>query len=207
MSPLPKLLLAASAVLGLALPAFAEKPKFAVVDITRAFEAYHVTILEKEKIRESRAALKRDPRLEKIKLMELELVELRDKVRDVTLSEGERQLHYREFHLKDQDLRKLQRDAREDLSERSRTIDVAMVHKTRHLLGEVRAVVQKVSEEGGFDFAFEKSGKTSSQIPTLIYIRDATDITDLVIEILNNGNAVETDIATVGKPVPVKSAR
>ena len=42
---------------------------------------------------------------------------------------------------------------------------------------------------------FELGGNTSSQIPTLIYIRNATDITDLVIESLNKNQPEDKKVA------------
>lgn len=196
---LPRFCPAFLLLLGLALPSAAQKPNFATVDISRAFEAYHITVAEREKIRQARAELKRDPRLEKIKLLEVELLDLRDRVRDTTLTDSERQNHFRKFQIKAQDLRALQRATIEHLDEQARIIDEGMVKKTRHLLGEIRAAVQKLALEGGYDYVFESSGKTSSQIQSLIYIRHATDLTDLVIEALNGGEA-DKDIATVEKP-------
>ena len=66
-----------------------------------------------------------------------------------------------------------------------------MVRTTRELLGDVRAIVQKIAEEEGFDHVFEVSGETSSQLSTLIYIRNATDLTDRVIEELNKDQPKE----------------
>ncbi len=194
--PLPRLLLLGSVALGLMLPATAGKPKFAVVDVTRAFEAYHLAAEEKARIVADRSKLKKDPRLEKIKLTRVELLDLRNNVRDGTLSEAEREEYFRKFQMKAYELRALQRDTVQNLEEQSKNIDADMVKKTRHLLGEVHAAIRKVSLEGDFDHVFEKSGKTSSQIPPLIYIRDATDITDLVIEVLNKDAPPKKDVAT-----------
>lgn len=199
MFPLSRQSIPLLAAFGLATSAFAGKPKFAIVDVTRAFEAYHVTVLEKENIEKARAALQNDPRFEKIKLLKVELLDLRDDVRDTTRSHDEREQAFREFQIKDRDLRVLQRETSEHIAEQARIIDTAMVKKTRHLLGEVRAAIQKIAQEGGYDYVFETSGRTSSQIPPLIYIRDAVDLTAPVIDALNR-TETEKDVATVGAP-------
>ena len=64
MSLVPRLLLSTIAVLGLALTASANKPKFATADAAKAFEAYYITKTEKAEIRKARTKLKHDPRLE-----------------------------------------------------------------------------------------------------------------------------------------------
>ena len=48
-----------------------------------------------------------------------------------------------------------------------------------------------VAFEEGFDHVFEVSGETSSQLSTLIYIRNATDLTDRVIKELNKKQSKE----------------
>ena len=68
-----------------------------------------------------------------------------------------------------------------------------MVQKTRELLQDVQNIVRKIAEEEGIDHVFEVSGKSSSQLPSLIYIRNATDLTDRVIEELNR-NQPEKEI-------------
>ncbi len=200
--PRPRLLLPAILVLSLSLPASGEKPRFAVVDVAKAFEAYHVTQEEKEKNNNNaaRAELKKDKRLEQIKLTRVELLDLRENVRDTTLSEAQREEYFRKFQIKAHELRSLQRDTLNYLAEQKRIIDTAMVDKTKELLETIRSVVREISEEGGYDYVFEKGGKTSSQIAPLIYIRNATDLTDLVIKTLNKDAPPEKAVATVENP-------
>lgn len=198
--PRPRLPLSAILALSLSLPALAEKPKFAVVDVAKAFEAYHVTLEEKEKNKAARAELKKDKRLEQIKLTRVELLDLRENVRDTTLAEAQREEYFRKFQIKAHELRSLQRDTLNYLAEQNRIIDTAMVDKTKELLETIRSVVREIGEQGGYDYVFEKGGKTSSQIAPLIYIRNATDLTDLVIKTLNKDAPPRKAVATVGNP-------
>ena len=183
---------------GLSLPLLAERPKFAVVNVTQAFEAYHLSVEEHARTRAAREELKKDKRLERIKLTRVELLDLRNNVRDATLPEAQRQEYFRKFQMKAHELRSLQRDTIHHLDEQNKTIDEAMVKKTRVLLEAVRAVVQNLGEEGGYDYVFEMGGKTSSQIAPLIYIRHATDLTELVIETLNKDAPAKKAVATTG---------
>lgn len=94
----------------------------------------------------------------------------------------------------------LRRERDEHMSEQLKLINESMVKKTYDLLGDIRAIVQKIADEKGFDFVFEKSGKTSSQLAPLIYIRNSTDITELVITELNKNKPPEKDVASTVNP-------
>lgn len=197
---LPRLCLLLSAALGLALPALAEKPKFATVDVSHAFEAYYLTVAEKAKIKTAREKLAKDPRHEVLKLLEVEVRDLKDQTRDPTLTERERKEFYRRYMMKNYERVSLRRERDENLAEQLKSINEGMVSKTYELLGDVRAIVQKIAEDEGFDYVFETSGKTSSQIEPLIYIRNSTDLTELVITELNKNKPPEKDVATTAKP-------
>ena len=64
----------------------------------------------------------------------------------------------------------------------------------------MQAIVQKIAEDKDFDYVFETSGKTSSQLEPLLYIRNSTDITELVITELNKNKPPEKDVAATAKP-------
>ncbi len=188
-------LLAAFAMPVLVPPLEAEKPRFAVVNVPQAFDAYYVTRQEKEKVGEARAKLGKDPRIEQIKLTRFELLELRDQARDKSLSESVRDDYFRKFQIKAHELSSLQRDAANYIEEQTRIIDEAMVKKTKELLGVVRARVEEIAEAAGYDFVFEQGGTTSSQISALIYIRNADDLTEKVIAALNKDAPKDQEVA------------
>ena len=200
MSLLPRLCLLLSAALGIVLPALAENPKFATVDVSLAFESYHLTVVEKAKIKTARETLRQDPRHEILKLLQVDLRELKDQTRNPTLTEKERKEFYRRYMMKNYERVSLRRERDEHLAEQLKLINESMVKKTYDLLGNVRAIVQKIADGKGFDFVFEKSGKTSSQLAPLIYIRNSTDITELVIKELNKNKPVEKDVAATVNP-------
>ena len=194
---LPRLSLAIFATLALALPGLAEKPRLATVDVSKAFEAYHLTVSERAKVKEARKKLHLDPRHEQIKLLKVEVKDLKREAKDLTLGENQRMDFYRRFMMKNYERSSLEREHKEHLEEQMKVINEGMVKKTYELLGDVRAVVQKIGEEQEFDHVFETSGKTSSQITPLLYIRNGTDITDLVIAELNKDQPKEEVAAAV----------
>lgn len=202
MSPQSRFLLTAATGLGLAATLMAEKPRIATFDAAVAFESYHVAKAERTKVGEAKKKLASDPRVEQLKLTRVELLELRDKVRDTSLPEDARQEYFRKFQMKAHELNSLRRDITNSREEQTKAIDEAMVKKTKELLGTINATVQKVATAEGFDMVFEKGGTTSSQVSTLVYVRDATDITQQVIKELNRDAPVEKEVATTNKAVP-----
>jgi len=201
MSPPLRFLICVAAGLGLTAPLPAAKPRIATFDAPRAFEEYYVALAEKEKVAAAKKKLAKDPRLEQLKLTRVELLELRDKVRDTSLPEEARQEYFQKFQMKAHELNALRRDINNFREEETRKIDEAMVLRTKELLYVIRSTVRKIAEEGGFELVLEKGGTTSSQISALIYVRDATDLTPLVIEHLNK-DAPKEEIAD-NKAVPI----
>ena len=189
-SPLP-------AVLGLllSLDAAAGKPKFATLDMAKAFEAYHLTVTARAQVQEARKALQQDPRRETIKLLDVELRDLKAHVQDPIFTEAQRKDYYRRYMIKNHERLSLKREHEKHLAEQLNLINRGMVDKTRELLRNVRTIVRKIAEEDGYDHVFEVSGKTSSQLSSLIYIRNATDLTDRVIEELNR-NRPNAEVST-----------
>ena len=67
----------AALVLLLAPHTRAGKPEFATLDMARAFQSYHLTVMARAKVQEARKALQKDPRSETIKLLDVELKDLK----------------------------------------------------------------------------------------------------------------------------------
>ena len=197
MRPHPWLRSPVPAVLGLllSLDAAAGKPKFATLDMAKAFEAYHLTVTARAQVQEARKTLQQDPRHETIKLLDVELRDLKDHVEDPTFTEAQRKDYYRRYMMKNHERLSLKRQHEQHHAEQLNLINKGMVENTRKLLHDVRAIVQEIAGKDGFDYVFEVSGKTSSQLSSLLYIRNAIDLTDRVIEELNR-NRPNAEVST-----------
>lgn len=166
-------------------PLSAAMPRVATVDASILFKGYHRTKTEQTKLAEAKLKLQKDPRLAVIKQIRQELQELRNEVRSTSNSELDREEFFRKFQMKSHELRSLQRDTTQQLEVRQKELNRRLVEMSKALLAEIQAKVQQVAGAEGYDMVLEKGGDTSSQVPTLIYIRHATDITDLVLKELN----------------------
>jgi Skp family chaperone for outer membrane proteins len=162
-------------------------PRIATVDATKLFADYSVTRQAQEKLKTEREALKDDPRLKVINQTIAELGELRSQIRNEDLPEESREDYYRKFQMKAHELRSLQRDTLQHLEDQKEELNARMVGRTREILAEIQVVIREYAEKNGYDVVIETGGNTSSQVPCLLYIRNGTDITGPVLEVLNKG--------------------
>ena len=99
-------------VLGWALspPIEAGRPHFGTIDIAKAFESYHLTEIERNRVRDARRALNQDPRPETLKLLEVELGDLKSRMENPASVEDQRQQDYRRFLVKNHEYSTLKRE-------------------------------------------------------------------------------------------------
>lgn len=185
------------------LPSVAEKPRVAIVDAQRAFSAYYATRNAHQKLADAKLALQDDQRLPLIKATEEELEALQQRARDSELSANQREQAAKKAEMKAHELRSLQRDLQQFLDSEQKKMNALLVSATRKIQANVQSVIEQVAQAGKFDVVFESGGNTSSQVPTLLYVRDATDITDAVIKRLNSTNPNPPgDAEHAAEPVP-----
>ena len=60
-----------------------------------------------------------------------------------------------------------------------------MVQRMRGILEEIRKLVEEQAKAEDYDYVFDKSGLSTSQVPFLLYTKDATDITAGLLKNLN----------------------
>lgn len=168
------------------LPAAAEKPRVAIVDAQRAFTEYYATKKAHAKLAAAKLALQDDQRLPVIAATQKELEELRERAEDPELTPELRELALAKAEMKAHELRSLERDLRQFMDSEQQKMNALLVTVTRKLQANVQTVITQVAKAGNFEMVFESGGKTSSQVPTLLYVRDAVDITDAVIRHLNS---------------------
>jgi outer membrane protein len=59
--------------------------------------------------------------------------------------------------------------------------------RAKVILEEIRTKVRKHAEDGGYDYVLDKTGTSTSQVPILLYTKDATDITEVLLKTINEG--------------------
>ena len=185
-----QLTLAAAIALLFALPATAQdKLKIATVDMQTLFKQYHRTNAAQKEVNVERAKIQQNnnERLETIRALEDELQGLRKQLDDPSLSDKRKQELFKDFQGKTQEGVALDRERREFLQRRNAALNEKMVQKMRGILEEIRKLVEDRAKSDDYDYVFDKSGQSTSQVPFLLYTKDATDITAGLLSVLNKG--------------------
>ncbi|MDE0593734.1 MAG: OmpH family outer membrane protein [Roseibacillus sp.] len=185
---LRQLTLATAGFIMLAVPAVAQdKLKIATVDMQTLFKQYHRTNEAQKEINVERAKIQQNnnERLETIRALEDELQSFRKQLEDPSISEKKKQDLYKTFQMKTQEGVALDRERREFLQRRNTALNEKMVQKMRGILEEIRKLVEDRAKSDDYDYVFDKSGLSTSQVPFLLYTKDATDITAGLLDLLN----------------------
>jgi len=183
-----QLAFAAAAALLFSLPAVAQdKLKIATVDMQTLFKQYHRTNAAQKEVNVERAKIQQNnnERLETIRALENELQGLRKQLDDPSLSDKRKQELFKDFQMKTQEGVALDRERREFLQRRNTALNEKMVQKMRGILEEIRKLVEQSAKADDYDYVFDKSGLSTSQVPFLLYTKDATDITAGLLGVLN----------------------
>ena len=170
--------------------------KIATVDMQILFKDYHRTNEAQKEINVERARIQKEnnERLSRIRELESELQSLRKQLEDPSISDKRKQELFKEFQMKTQEGVALDRERREYLQRRNAALNEKMVRRMRGILEGIQKLVADQAKSDDYDYVFDKSGLSTSQVPFLLYAKDATDITPGLLKELNKD--APKDLAT-----------
>lgn len=165
----------------------AQRLKVATVDMQKLFKEYHRTNEEQQKFSEEFARIQKEnnERLAAIRKLEEELQVLKKKIEDPTLGDNVKREKSKEFQLKLDEAKAMDRERREFLSRRTRALELKKQASMQGILEEIRKRIVDHSKKEDFDYVFDKSGLSANQVPFLLYTKDATDMTATLLTELN----------------------
>lgn len=73
----------------------------------------------------------------------------------------------------------------------TKTTKTQIASATKKMLEELHTVIGKYAKQNGYDWVMDTSGTSNSLISPLIYARNAVDITDDILAILNKSGSVQ----------------
>ena len=134
-----------------------------------------------------RARIQKDnnERLTRIRELEDSLSNLRKQYEDPAVNDSKKQSLFKEWQTQQQEGIALDRERREFLQRRNQALNEKMVQRMKGILEEIRKLVEEQAKADNFDYVFDKSGLSTSQVPFLLYTKDATDITANLLKTLN----------------------
>lgn len=206
------LALAFAASLAAAAGAQEGKLKIATVDMQQLFKEYYRTAEAQKQINVERAKIQKDnnERLGRIRELENDLQNLKKQLEDPAISDSKKQTLFKDWQTKQQEGIALDRERREFLQRRNQALNEKMVQRMKGILEEIRKLVEELAKTESYDYVFDKSGLSTSQVPFLLYTKDATDITASLLKDLNKNAPAEsksTEPEAADKPeTPAKPA-
>jgi len=161
--------------------------KIATVDMQQLFKQYHRTTAEQQKFSEVFARIQKEnnERLSGIRALEETLQSLKKKIEDPTLSDSSKREMSREFQLKLDEAKAMDRERREFLDRRTRALELKKQASMKGILEEIRKRIVNHSKQEDFDFVLDQSGLSANQVPFLLYTKDAANITAPLLKELN----------------------
>jgi len=165
----------------------AQRLKIATVDMERLFNEYHKTTSVQRDINIERARIQKDNnlRLKDIRDIDDSLQEIREQLKDKELGDKKRQDLRQDASDLSQDGIHKERERSEFLERRNRTLSEKMTKQMRAILVTIQRAVSERAKAGNYDYIFDQSGNSNQGIPFVLHARDTTDLTDSLLEELN----------------------
>jgi Skp family chaperone for outer membrane proteins len=163
------------------------KLSIATVDMQELFKQYYRTNEAQKQINVERARIQKDnnERLTRIRELEESLSAKRKQLEDPSINDSKKQTLFKEWQMEQQEGIALDRERREFLQRRNQALNEKMVQRMKGILEEIRKLVEEQAKADNYDYVFDKSGLSTSQVPFLLYTKDATDITAGLLKDLN----------------------
>jgi len=165
------------------------KLKIATVDMQQLFKEYRSTNEAQKEINVERARIQKEnnDRLAQIRELDTLLQEMRKQLEDPACSESKKQTLFNQWNLKQQEGIDLERARREYVQHRNQSLNEKMVQRMKGILDEIRKLVEEKAKAEDYDYVFDKSGLSTTQVPFFLFSKGTTDMTAKLLADLNAG--------------------
>ena len=171
------------------------KLKIATVDMQQLFKEYHKTAEAQKEVNVERQIINKEnqERLEVIRSLDDELQKMKKLLDDPSVADSKKSTVHRDYQMKQNEGIALDRERREFLQRRNQSLNEKMLQRMKEILDEIRKMVEVEATKENYDYVFDKSGLSTSQVPFLLFAKDATDITAVLLGDLNKNAPASTD--------------
>jgi len=163
--------------------------KVAVVDMDHLFQEYYktkqidVSLSEKQAVYEAWSKKLGEERLK----LEREFNILKDASENFSFANAEREKKRKAAVAKEQELRKKEVELQQYIQQKTRDYKSILTKMHKKLLEEIYTEIRQYAVLKGYNFVFDKSGKTLNTIPVIIYNAPQHDISAEILKRLNRG--------------------
>lgn len=161
--------------------------KIATVDMQKLVAQFYKTAETRDsfKVYEDEIKEQNIIRVDAIKAIVEEAKKIQKQAEEPTLDREKKNELFNELNRKQQEVQGLDGDLTAWIQRKQ----TALTEKAKIDFGEVRMeilkMVQKYGEDEGYDYIFDRSGASGAGVPILSYTKDATDLTAVLLEIIN----------------------
>ena len=161
--------------------------KIATVDMQKLVAQFYKTAETRDsfKVYEDEIKEQNTIRVDAIKAIVEEAKKIQKQAEEPTLDREKKNELFNELNRKQQEVQGLDGDLTAWIQRKQ----TALTEKAKIDFGEVRMeilkMVQKYGEDEGYDYIFDRSGASGAGVPILSYTKDATDLTAVLLEIIN----------------------
>ena len=161
--------------------------KIATVDMQKLVAQFYKTAETRDsfKVYEDEIKEQNTIRVDAIKAIVEEAKKIQKQAEEPTLDREKKNELFNELNRKQQEVQGLDGDRTAWIQRKQ----AALTEKAKIDFGEVRMeilkMVQKYGEDEGYDYIFDRSGASGAGVPILSYTKDATDLTAVLLEIIN----------------------
>lgn len=184
------------------------KLNIATVDMMLLYNEYYKTNLARQEFSVDKARISKDnsDKLTAIRQVENDIRLLKQQSEDATLSDQKKNQVYKDYQYKFQMGTQLDKERREYVGRKEQALREKTAIRMRAILDEIRALVEVRAKAENYDYVFDKSGMSTSQVPFLLYAKDATDITPLLLKELNKDAPAEALVPVKPDDAPAPDA-
>ncbi len=196
-----KLALALAIACVTTLNTFAAPLKIGIVDMKKVYKEFYKTRINEAELEKDKAAArseldKRDKKLTSI--LEERAAKLKT-LRGTQEGTTARANADKDYRSKEQEAMSLARDRDEFGRRRQRMLGDKARRMQDEIIIELQEIVSKNS--AGYDLVFDKTGESSTQVPVMVFSKDAIDFTEKVIAAANVNAPADTPEAPADGPV------
>ena len=164
------------------------KPKAAMENIQALFREYYMSIEAEKQVNIERARIQQENNdmRQRIRGMDAGLKEINRLMSSgEDLGEQKRKSLTREGGLLFQERESLERQRKQTVQGQHQELNRRMMGRMKGILTEIREIVVERAARGGYDYVFDSAGLNTSQVQFVLYAKDDTDITPMILKELN----------------------
>jgi len=170
--------------------ALAEKPKMATVDMQQLFKEYHRTTQAHKQFNAEYARVQKniDVRSAVVMKMNKKITAIAKELKKEGISEEDRKVKQSRGRLIAQEIKIAQRSIKVFEEKQRAAVAEKKTLVMAGIMADIKKRVSTFSAENGYDYVFDRSGLSSNQIGFLLYLKEAKDITAIILKKLNESS-------------------